>query len=97
MNVNISPDDFLTDEFEQALSRSLEKVLQKLQQQLGSAQPDKLLLGADEAAKQLSICAKSLWSLADDPAHDEEDAPMPNEKAFAEKEKSLGEHNESAK
>ncbi len=62
MNIDIPAESIITPEFEAALQRSLEKVLPPVIAKLGTAQPDKLLLSADEAAKVLSICTKSLWS-----------------------------------
>ena len=63
MKLNISPDDFFTDEFQQALGIALEKALAKLQP-LGSSEPgNRLLLSATDASKTLGICEKSLWSM----------------------------------
>ncbi len=62
MNVSLSLDDLLTDEFQQVLQQAMERALVKVQPQLGQTEPDKLLLSADEAAERLSICAKSLWN-----------------------------------
>ncbi len=62
MNLNISPEDFLTPEFELALQRSLEKVLSKVQSELGQAEPDKLLMGIAVAAKAMGVCEKTLWN-----------------------------------
>ena len=62
MNIKLELDDLITPKFELALERALEKVLSKLQSQLGSAQPDKLLLSTADASKALSICEKSLFN-----------------------------------
>ncbi len=63
MNVSIEPSDFLTNEFEAALSRSLEKVLAKILSQLGQTEPRPLLLGARKTSKTLGgICEKTLWN-----------------------------------
>ena len=63
MNVSIEPTDFLTPEFEQALQRSLEKVLPVVMSQMATTDPEKMLLSAREAAAAISVCEKSLWSL----------------------------------
>ena len=64
MNVSIEPSDFFTPEFQEALETAFGKLLdsQRFQELLRSSEPSKLLLSADEAAKVLSICTKSLWS-----------------------------------
>ena len=62
MNLNISPGDLTTPEIEVCLERVLEGALARLQKQLGTTKPSKLLLSAHEAAETLGICEKSLWN-----------------------------------
>ena len=62
MNIRIDPTDFLSPEFEQALESSLEKVLPKVIAHLPAPESSMMLLSANQAAKTLGICTKSLWS-----------------------------------
>ena len=64
MNISLSLEDILSDEFQQALQQAMEKALTKLQPQLGQAEPDKLLLSARDAAKTMGVCEKTLWNFS---------------------------------
>lgn len=63
MNFSLEPADFFGPEFEQALRRTLEKILPSVVSQLAKAQPEKLLVNADPAAELLSMSRRTLDAL----------------------------------